>query len=150
MKMMVLPKILYYFKTLPIVEALRQFQTKIFSFILGAKGSRLAQTTMFGPNDLGGLGLPDFLKYYIVVQLTQLCQLHYNHYRLDWLSVEAQAFSPLQIDLVLWIPSKHRKAMLCPTLSHSVSLWDSTCRRWPYAPPFPCGAPLKILNFHQV
>lgn len=138
MKMMVLPKLLYYFRTLPIsvpIEALRLFQTKIFNFIWGTKDSRLARTTMYAPKDLGGLGVPDVRKYYIAAQLTQLCQLRHNHYRPDWVSIEAQACSPLPIYLILWLPSKYRKAILCSSLSHLVSLWESTSRKWPICSP---------------
>lgn len=56
-KMLVLPKILYYFRTLPILVPI---EANIFNFIWGAKGSRLAWTTMYAPRDLGGLGVADF------------------------------------------------------------------------------------------
>lgn len=61
---------------------------------------------MYAPKDLGGLGVPDFRKYYVAAQLTQLCHLHFSHYRPDWVPLEAQACSPLPIDGVLCVPSK--------------------------------------------
>lgn len=73
------------------------------------------------------LGAPDFRKLYVAAQFAQLCQPHSRHYKPDWVSI---ACSPLTVDLILWIPPKHHKAILCPTLSHSIHLWDMSCRRW--------------------
>lgn len=126
-KMAVLPKLLY-FRTLPIqvsVHAPWQFQSKIFHYIWGTKGSRITWATMYASKDSDGPGMSDFRKYYATVQLAQQCQLHSQHYQTDWVSIEAQACSPLTIDLVLWIPPKHRKAILCPTPSHSLHVWDT-------------------------
>lgn len=36
--------------------------------------------------------------------------------------------SPLAMELILWIP---RDTIVCPTISHSLHIWDTSCRRWP-------------------
>lgn len=57
-KITVVTKLLYYFRTLPKaapLEAIRKFQARIFNFIWGTEGSRLACTVMYAPKDLGGL-----------------------------------------------------------------------------------------------
>lgn len=53
---------------------------------------------------MGGLGVPDFRKYYVAVHLAQLFQLHGRKYKPDWVSLEAQACSPLAMDVLLWTP----------------------------------------------
>lgn len=64
-KMTVLPKLLYYFRTLPILvplAAIRQVQTKMFSYIWASKGSRLAQATMDAPKHRREHGGPRLSK----------------------------------------------------------------------------------------
>lgn len=94
--------------------------------------------------------VPDFQKYYVAAKLTQLCELHFSHNRLDWVSIEAHACSPLLIDFVLWLPSKHRKVIFPPTLSHSISLWELTCERWPLCSPHTSKVPIFNNNFCEV
>lgn len=76
------------------------------------KGSRIAQSTMYTSKGNGRFGKAKYYinKYYIAAELTQLQQLHSKH-RPTWMSLEAPACSPLRMDLVLWTPSQHRKAI---------------------------------------
>lgn len=111
-KMTVLPRLLYYFLTLPIqvpVAGTCWFQSKILHYIWGTKGPRIAWATMYAPKDPGGLRVPQFQKYYLAAQLSQLYQLHSHHYCPDWVLLEAQACSPLAMDLTFGLSQNTAK-----------------------------------------
>lgn len=76
-------------------------------------------------------------------QLMQLTPLYSWFYKPDWIVLEAQACGLQPIDLLMWFPYRNRRAILCPTLFHSLYLWDLTCRltflqspHIPATPPF--------------
>lgn len=71
---------------------------------------------MYAPKDMGGLGMPDFEKYYVAAQLAQLSQLHNWRYRPDWVSIEAQACFLLAMDLILLDSSETSQSHNEPTL----------------------------------
>lgn len=81
-KMTVLNKLLCYFRILPIpvpVNVLNTFQIRIFTFVWGSRGCRMARSTLYTPKESGRLGVLDFRKYNIVTQLR-----YFTHYRPDW------------------------------------------------------------------
>lgn len=61
-------------------------------------------------------------------QLVQCYQIFFTTYQPDWVKLEAQANTSLPIELLLWISSKERRAILGPFLSHSLSLWETACK----------------------
>lgn len=73
-KMTLLPRIFYLFRSLPIPirkDQLWNFQSRLIRFIWGTRGHRVAKT-LYRTRDKGGVGLPILLWYYQAAQLTQL------------------------------------------------------------------------------
>lgn len=130
-KMTLLPCILYLFRSLPIPiwwDQLKRFQSKILRFIWGAKGHRIAKGTLYRlyrHRRRGGVGLPNLLWYYQVVQLSQLSTIYSKSAHLDWINIERQAIPHCTLDFLLWCSPKSRPAIMVPTLSHSLVTWDS-------------------------
>lgn len=78
-KMSILPKILYLFRVLPInvpAHFFRILQRRSAQFIWNKLKPRLPQSTLFMPRIRGGLGVPNFSKYYYASQLAQLTKYH--------------------------------------------------------------------------
>lgn len=123
-KTVVLPKLAYCFCELsvqiPIVE-LKIFQPWVLKFDWGPKGYRFACCMLYTPK---GFRSPRFCKYYRAAQLIQLYLLQSSSYKPDWIRLEAQVFGALSTDLLIWIPSKSHRTILCPFLLHALRLWS--------------------------
>lgn len=153
--MILLPRILCYFHTLlvtiPATE-LRKFPAQLLKFIWGPKGHRLVWCTLYIPRDFGRLGVPDLKKYYRAAQLAQRIQIYYKSYSSKWIALEVQAYAPLPMDLLMWIPPNNRKTSSVP---HSLQLLDSSCKsalqspHTPVAPIFWNMAFLPGLSLHE-
>lgn len=77
LKMEALPRLLYYFRTLPIWvlgSVFRQLRSMAVGFIWGSARRRVAMATMIHPRADGGLAVPDFELYYLAAQLQWLTQ----------------------------------------------------------------------------
>lgn len=79
-KMTVLPKLLYYFRTLPLHVPsffLHHLQSRILSFIWAYQRPRVSRPTLYRHDRLqGGLGVPNIAKCYQAAQISQLILLH--------------------------------------------------------------------------
>lgn len=78
MKMTILPKLLYYFRTLPVrvpSHFLRLLQNRIFQFIWANKHPGISRTTLLTQGVQGGPGIPNSAKYYLATQIAQLSLL---------------------------------------------------------------------------
>ena len=127
-KMTLLPRLLYLFRSLPILikrNHLKTFQGKIIKFIWNKKGPRIASCSLFNLTTQGGLGLPNLLWYYQAARLAQLSDLYLKIEQPNWISIENQASPTFSLESLLWCPSKSRPSILCPTLSQSLAFWDS-------------------------
>lgn len=78
LKMIALPRLLYYFRTLPIwspVSVFKQLRSIIVGFLWASGRRRVALNIMMRPRSEGGLGVPDFETYYLAAQLQWLTQM---------------------------------------------------------------------------
>lgn len=126
-KMTVLPKVLYLFRTLPIAVVrndLQKFQKKLLDFVWGYRRPRVNRRTLYTPKQMGGLGMPDLLKYYQAAQMSQLIKFHTRQPRPLWMSIESSLYPDREISQLMWLKAKDRPAMMCPSLSFSLNLWD--------------------------
>ena len=74
-KMNILPRLLYLFRTLPVIlnhSDLKNFQRTLLRYMWGNKRPRVNKSTLYTPKCRGGLGLPDLQKYFHAAQLAQL------------------------------------------------------------------------------
>lgn len=144
-KMTVLPRVLYYFRSLPIPVPstfFRKLLSLIYKFIWDNGDCRVAQATLYTSRWQGGPGVPHFLCYYRAAQLVQLYQVFSKTYQPDWVWLEVQASTSLPIDLLIWLFPKECRAITSPSLSHSLDLWDTVCKLYPMKSPHSPVAPL--------
>lgn len=109
-KMTLLPRILYLFRSLPIPipkDQLQKFQSKIIKFIWGAKGHRIARETLFQARNKGGVGLLNLLWYHQAAQLSQISVIYSKSDHPDWVHMESQAI-PHHVRLPSLVPPQNQ------------------------------------------
>lgn len=157
-KMTLLPRILYPFRSLPIPITrvqLSNLHSTIILFIWGKTSHSFAKTVLFRPRKKGGLGLLNLWWYYQAGQLTQISTNNTRGSKPNWIGMAIPNFT---IDFLLWRPPRSRPPILSLTLSHSVALCDSLHNRnltskWqPLAhifhnPQFPPGMDIKAFQW---
>lgn len=110
-KITVLPKILYFFQTLPVrIPAffLRLLQKRLLSFIWANKHTRVYRLTLYAHRLRGGLGVPNIAKYYQAAQISQFAMLQATSNIPFWVLLEIPNCAPVPISALLWLPPKMR------------------------------------------
>uniref|UniRef100_A0A803J749 Reverse transcriptase domain-containing protein n=1 Tax=Xenopus tropicalis TaxID=8364 RepID=A0A803J749_XENTR len=133
-KMTLLPRILYLFRTLPIKfpeHTATVLQKSITNFIWGGKKPRIKATIMTKPKSLGGLGVPHIYRYYLASRLEAMIITH-KPTKEPWKIIENQATAPLKLAHLFWIPKPSRltPSDLLPTSKHALDLWDTTAHKF--------------------
>lgn len=96
-KVNILSRLLYLFRTLPIGisgQDLKRFHGKNLKFIWGDQRPRVNKRILNTPKRMGGLGVPNLLKYFQAAQVVYPIKFHSNHYPLAWMQIEASLCSP--------------------------------------------------------
>lgn len=127
-KMTILPKLLYYFRALPInipktrVEA---FQREINRFIWSDKKPTYNYSLMHRPQNKCGLGLPNIWHYFLAARLTQSAQWFAPTLYISWITFESTSISPLYLQGILQsnLKSHHDILKLNTIVAHSLQLW---------------------------
>lgn len=91
--MIILPKILYILRTLPINipgRIFHQFQTQMSTFIWQNKKPRLSLSLMQKKLHFGEMGLPDLKAYHIAVTLDQIRYWWHGSPEKQWVTMEAE------------------------------------------------------------
>uniref|UniRef100_A0A803JBX6 Reverse transcriptase zinc-binding domain-containing protein n=1 Tax=Xenopus tropicalis TaxID=8364 RepID=A0A803JBX6_XENTR len=126
LKMTLLPKMLYLFRTLPIPlpdQDLKTMQRKIFKFIWADKHPRITRQTMYRSKQQGGLSVPQLQNYYIAAQLIPLIHMHALNPP-KWVTILKHPLYPTSPCALLWLPPLKRPKYPDPFLSHSMTVWD--------------------------
>lgn len=126
-KMSILPKILYLFRVLPINVPAHFFcilQRRSAQFIWNKLKPRLPQSTLFMPRICGGLGIPNFSKYYYASQLAQLTKYHSTKETPLWVAIESVDCDPLSTSNLLWLSTSQHCSISNLLTKHSLSIWD--------------------------
>ena len=142
--MNVLPRLFYFFRTLPVSlphNDLKQFKHKVLQFIWGDKRPRVNRSTLYTPRRKGGLGLLYLLKYFYAAQVAQLSRFHSQRQQAIWMIMESRSCRPSPISHLMWLPTNERPAILCPTLSLSLDIWDRLSRTHKFRSPHTPLAP---------
>lgn len=108
-KMTILPKLLYYFRALPInvpKTRLESLQREINRFIWNNKKPRCSYNLMHRPQDRGGLGLPNLWLYFLATRLVQMAQWSSPDTNISWLTFKSTSIHPLNIRGILWSNTK--------------------------------------------
>uniref|UniRef100_A0A803KB25 Reverse transcriptase domain-containing protein n=1 Tax=Xenopus tropicalis TaxID=8364 RepID=A0A803KB25_XENTR len=125
-KMVILPQVLYYFRTLPIPipnADLEKLQQQVMKFIWNFKPPRVSKATVLAPRQKGGLGAPNMGKYFQAAQLASI-PLMYASPPPKWVTMEETLIHPVKLIATLWTPYVHRPDGLTPMLEHILGVWD--------------------------
>lgn len=123
-KMTLLPRLLYLFRSLPILikkDHIKSFQSRLLKFTWGKSGYRIHQQTLYLHRKKGGLGLPQLPSSQNSSTICNLFQV-----RETGLGANRKTGStPIHLGLSALEPPKTRPPIMAPTLSHTFTLWDS-------------------------
>lgn len=109
-KMDILPRVLYYFQTLPIPLPrwfFRRITSAMLKFIWNQNRPRLKLSILQRRKEDGGVGLPDFLGYYVAAQANCILDLFHGRDSKRWVLLENQ-LSSLPPTSILWLPPTNR------------------------------------------
>lgn len=122
MKMDILPRVLYFFQTLPI-SLPKCFFGKLTSlmikFVWNNKSPRLKTAILTRKKEEGGVSIPDFQLYHFAALSTCILDLFHGLQSKRWVSLEYQ-ISSLPPSSILWMDPEHR-----PKLTHRSFLMSS-------------------------
>lgn len=127
-KMNVLPRLLYLFRSLPIEVNENQFKEWdkwISRFIWQGRKPRIKYATLQLSKGKGGLGLPCLKNYYYTTQITPLLYWCNEAYTARWKEMEASLCSRFPIQAII-----ADKSLMCyveklgnPWLTHTLQVW---------------------------
>uniref|UniRef100_A0A8C5MQM8 Reverse transcriptase domain-containing protein n=1 Tax=Leptobrachium leishanense TaxID=445787 RepID=A0A8C5MQM8_9ANUR len=133
-KMNVLPRLLYYFQTIPVAldpSDVRSMQGAIDNFVWAGRRHRVARATLYRPKQLGGLGLPSLFSYYYAAQLAQLVAWHGGVHAGRWVELERAIMAPNLPHHWIWLAREHRPLLStnCPAIMNTIRIWDKLAAR---------------------
>lgn len=127
MKISLLPKLLYLYRVLPVPVPPyfhQIIQTQVSKYIWGSTRPRVSRAILLHSKLSGGLGLPNFLRYYHAAELAQLTLFPAIVEIPLLVSLEAIDLYPLTVTNLLWLPSSTCGPITNPITGHSLKLWD--------------------------
>uniref|UniRef100_A0A803K153 Reverse transcriptase domain-containing protein n=1 Tax=Xenopus tropicalis TaxID=8364 RepID=A0A803K153_XENTR len=131
LKMTILPRLLYYFETLPVAiprPALQSFQNLCYRYIWGGKRQRIRRQVLQRQRSQGGLGVPDFYNYYLATQSRQVIQWSSKFAYTKWMEIEKLALAPIHPSSLIWAQKTIPLDKIAPrTISFTVKVW-SKCK----------------------
>lgn len=131
-KMILLPKILYVFRALPVTipkSTIHKLQVQMNQYIWQNKKPRLAFKLMTRRPCMGGLGLPDLHAYHLAMTLDQIRYWWHNSSDKTWVQMEAATVGTLDWKAVILdpFPGPAIFPRLPPTVSATLRFWKSLC-----------------------
>lgn len=141
-KMIILPKLLYLFRALPIrlnKIIVTKFQWNINKFIWWDSDSRLSRTVLYKSQKNGGLDLPDPWLYYLAARWSQIAQWHIYNPKIPWVKFEKDLIRPYSISGLLWGNriSNHTLETLNLLVAQSYQLWKLHNKKYALVSPTP-------------
>uniref|UniRef100_A0A803J5Q1 Reverse transcriptase domain-containing protein n=1 Tax=Xenopus tropicalis TaxID=8364 RepID=A0A803J5Q1_XENTR len=129
-KMNVLPRILYIFRTVQIQlppRYIKLLQSQMNAFIWQGKKPRIAAKVLQQPNLSGGVGIPNLLYYYKASLLETAVRMHSPIAQRQWIAIETNFLNNLTLPELLWLPPKYRpkNQSILPTTKLILQNWDT-------------------------
>lgn len=147
-KMSVLPRLLYLFQTLPIYvppSLFKTIQRQATHFIWNRRRPRVRLKLLQRSSRTGGLGIPDFRKYYLAAQLAQCVQwCNSGGMGKVWVRIETEEMGLASMSPLMWLSRTQRPRIVLshPVIHRSLTLWELANRQFRLAP---CPSPLVPL-----
>uniref|UniRef100_A0A8C5PIT3 Reverse transcriptase domain-containing protein n=1 Tax=Leptobrachium leishanense TaxID=445787 RepID=A0A8C5PIT3_9ANUR len=150
-KMMLLPKLLYIFRALPIATPPSFFNTlqSILSrFVWRNKRPRVKMSTLHLPQDLGGVGLPHLKLYYSAAILSLVGRLLSGAVLPGWAGLLGPQFLPYAADTIFWLARARRlhKPHLLPSATLLIQTWDRWRHHLTATHPFSMATPIRVFK----
>lgn len=128
-KMNILPKLLFLFRSLPLYvsrSVIQKVQMDLLRFIWQNKKPRMGKVLMYRAQRRGGLGCPDLWKYFLASRLIQMAQWHIVPAPVPWLQFEQISVTPYYLPGILWSRSVSPRDItpLNNIVGQSLYLWS--------------------------
>uniref|UniRef100_A0A8C5R388 Reverse transcriptase domain-containing protein n=1 Tax=Leptobrachium leishanense TaxID=445787 RepID=A0A8C5R388_9ANUR len=151
-KMTILPKILYVFRSLPLNiprTFLDTLQTVLMSYIWRRKRPRVPRTLLYYRSRDGGLNVPCLRKYYWASCLASLGEMVHAHPMPQWFTIESAYTSGHMLSNLLWLKPKERPRIIHPLPSTSLYLriWDQCKPFLAHHATIPMAMPISSLRY---
>lgn len=129
-KMMVLPRLLYIFRTLPIPLSssyLKSLQSVLSQFVWQGKKSRCSHTKLIKHRSTGGMGYIDIKDYYYATILSQIKEWMNTSPTTLWSDIENHMMPGTNLANWLFSTSTHNTHLFhySPTVQASVKVWHA-------------------------
>lgn len=108
LKMLVMPKLLYYFEILPVpipMAQLKLLKRWFLNFIWKDGAHRVASSVIFSRRGQGGMGAPDIHKYYLASYLHVMVSWASMHPPNRWTEMEMGSLLPTHPCSLVWSPA---------------------------------------------
>uniref|UniRef100_A0A803K6G7 Reverse transcriptase domain-containing protein n=1 Tax=Xenopus tropicalis TaxID=8364 RepID=A0A803K6G7_XENTR len=134
LKMMILPKLLYLFETLPVRvpnTILRNIQTMFFKFIWGKSRHRVPKSVMMTGRSQGGLAVPNIIRYYEAAHLRQVLGWTTFTPTSKWALIESLTLTPTHPNSFLWQTQKPIKPPpdTLQAIRFTLQIWNRCCKK---------------------
>uniref|UniRef100_A0A8C5MCX6 Reverse transcriptase domain-containing protein n=1 Tax=Leptobrachium leishanense TaxID=445787 RepID=A0A8C5MCX6_9ANUR len=151
-KMSILPKILYIFRTLPLKLPrlyLDTLQSTLMTFVWNHKRPRVPRCLLYNRQTEGGLHMVNIHKYYRASCLASLSEIFHKQPWPQWLVVEASCLEGHNLANLLWVPSSFRPKLqaLMPSTALHLGIWDRHLDVLTSHYPLSMAAPLPSLSY---
>lgn len=132
-RMVILPKLLFLFQTLPIEisnKQIREWDKLLSRFLWQGKKPRIRFKTLQLRKEKGGLGLPCLQQYYYAAQLRPLVCWNCQQYSARWMDVEQEIMGEIPLSALI-ADDKVRNRMaeeVNPWIKLSLKIWHETVK----------------------
>ncbi len=131
-KMIVLPKLLYPIRMVPIMfsnRALKGLNSWLTSFIWSKRKPRLKLSVLYLPSSMGGLDFPNIKMYQLSSHLRYIAEWVRNDSSSTWLDIES-SFSQFPLRALLFVKSFQNIKEIYdnPIIVNTLKAWRSVCR----------------------
>uniref|UniRef100_A0A8C5LSK8 Reverse transcriptase domain-containing protein n=1 Tax=Leptobrachium leishanense TaxID=445787 RepID=A0A8C5LSK8_9ANUR len=151
-KMVILPKLLYVFRALPLKlprSFLVTLQSILVSYVWNNKRPRIARRLLCYRQRDGGLNMIHIQHYFWASCLASLSEVFHSRPTPQWLTIEAAYMEGHDLAKVLWVPPKDRPRFQSPLATTSLHLyiWDRIFPLITYHHPISMAMPVEALRY---
>uniref|UniRef100_A0A8C5M1Q5 Reverse transcriptase domain-containing protein n=1 Tax=Leptobrachium leishanense TaxID=445787 RepID=A0A8C5M1Q5_9ANUR len=151
-KMMMIPKILYILRSIPIVLSksyLDQLQSILISYIWQNKKPRIPRSLLYRRHRDGGLKVAHVHRYYWASCLATLSEIVHTRPSPQWLVILSTYTNGHDISNLIWIPRRSRPKLpfLLPLATLLLRIWDQHSSLFTQHKPLSLAIPLSSLTY---
>uniref|UniRef100_A0A8C5Q2N9 Reverse transcriptase domain-containing protein n=1 Tax=Leptobrachium leishanense TaxID=445787 RepID=A0A8C5Q2N9_9ANUR len=151
-KMVVLPKILYVFRSLPLPVPRSYFdklQSLLMHYIWANKRPRVPRKLLYLRHRDGGLNITCVHNYYWASLLASSMDLFHIQPMSQWLTIESASLSGHTLSTLMWVPRMKRPLTphILPSTELHFKAWDRCLPLFTAHPRLPMATPISALHY---